>query len=664
MDIRIAKLQYCHDDTCQLSQELHLLVEHDHTELKRGAAVAISYTWGEFDRKDIVIGHDFQGNPISMNLGNEWNVQELLSRLAMVCLENGEEHGIENAACWIDQLCIPQSGDSLRNALASIPIIFRTLDVVALMPGGMCGCLQEQGDKVNRVGEINPVIEWNRKSLQLLKCANSLGLCSYFDRVWTRQELSYSRCIRLVRTSDEEMPCAKSLADLPHLSDFANRLYITYLLEGYSPERAFGRVLAEGTIFWQKAREALAEYGRIDDGRDLFSDEESRARQVGFLLGERLTKEGREDRQDGERKLHKFLHQVGRLASSSRRATKARDYVSSVWVDCPGYILPKRFTTMCLPSLLEDALRQLEDNHGLSLMASAGLLIGGGSGDGPSRSILWRPTKYLGWKRILGSDQIYEAIFLTHPPIPITTGKEVPLRFLMPPRAALSQIAGGYSKVFSGLDASLVYEAMKPIVLNWPEWILRKVSASYRILLKSLTMHAMANPPETMDYVGRLFLYAGTSQVLPHDNYTIEQYARWEGSPDLDHHQAVYTLVSLALGLDPEQCQGRGLRLMVFLGTPPCIGLTTMELGDGNLATHFLLDSHQGIGSLITISTEAPKAGENVRRFGDLMLEGIRENDSLPARYRLTGIWVPFGFNSSFKPGAIFDAGCQDGLLV
>jgi hypothetical protein len=50
------------------------MVEVEYVELKQGSAVALSYTWGKFNRKDAIIGHHSQGNPISMNLGEEWNI--------------------------------------------------------------------------------------------------------------------------------------------------------------------------------------------------------------------------------------------------------------------------------------------------------------------------------------------------------------------------------------------------------------------------------------------------------------------------------------------------------------------------------------------------------------------------------------------------------------
>jgi len=38
--------------------DLHLTVDFEDIELGKSSALAISYTWGEFDREDKFIGHD------------------------------------------------------------------------------------------------------------------------------------------------------------------------------------------------------------------------------------------------------------------------------------------------------------------------------------------------------------------------------------------------------------------------------------------------------------------------------------------------------------------------------------------------------------------------------------------------------------------------------
>ncbi|KIX04666.1 uncharacterized protein Z518_05536 [Rhinocladiella mackenziei CBS 650.93] len=131
--IRVARMQFCHNSEYEHGSDLHLNIEFDDIELEKSSAIAISYTWGEFDREDEVIGHDTEGTPLLLNLGKEWDVQEMTACLARLCIDNGEERGSRHAGCWIDQLCIRHTDEGFRTALANIPSIYRKLDVVALM---------------------------------------------------------------------------------------------------------------------------------------------------------------------------------------------------------------------------------------------------------------------------------------------------------------------------------------------------------------------------------------------------------------------------------------------------------------------------------------------------------------------------------------------------
>lgn len=646
------RLQFCHDDTCQITEHLHLKIETEDVELSRSLAIAISYTWGEFDRKDVVIGHSAQGNIVRMNLGKEWDIKELIVSLAMICIENGEEHGMEHAACWIDQLCIIQTqDDDIRTTLAKIPSIYRTLDVVALMPGSLCSCLQQQADWLYSEKELTPFS--HRWGDMLTGCVHCLGLCSYFDRVWTRQELLYSQSIRIVRTSFDETPCVKSVDDVHNLSSFTNRLFIRYLQEGLTREQALLRIQSENLLFSGESYSSIQLYrGSSHDGRA------SRIQQVGFLLGQRLLRQEQETRQqDGKSRLHEFLYRLESMGRSNRRATKARDYVTSVWVDCPGYILPKDFKKMCLPSLLEDAVRQLENNHGVSIpvIRSTGIL-----GNNLNESLLWRPMKYLGRQRIFGADQIYNVLIPGLQSIPITKKGEVPLCVLAPPIVALSRLAGEYSKVFSGQNSADVYEALKRVINNWPDPYITRALVWHG----KFVMHSGRVIDRSIKFILFLLSYANRERGIEREGFGNMNVSSWDRSIEVDHYQLVYRLVTVVLGLDSQECQRRGLRLMVSLNYPICIGLTTMELGDGKARMSAKSWTQQDIGDVVTICAENPqKSRSATKEYGTLLLEGVKKEGSPTARYHINGVWVPFGFISSFKPGAFVEAGGQDGLL-
>jgi hypothetical protein len=51
-----------------------LAVQVEEVELEKSKAIAISYTWGEFERRYVDIGHVSQrsNNPVRMELGHEW----------------------------------------------------------------------------------------------------------------------------------------------------------------------------------------------------------------------------------------------------------------------------------------------------------------------------------------------------------------------------------------------------------------------------------------------------------------------------------------------------------------------------------------------------------------------------------------------------------------
>ena len=146
----------------------------------------MSYTWVEFDRRKVVIGHDSNSMKGSMTLGEEPVTHDFIVSLSELSMLYG--------GCWIDQLCILQNEPDIRAALADIPSIYRTLHVVALMPGSPCSCFQETAGSIfqafSSTGSLAKQHEVLQKTYERMgQCAGSAGLNSWFDRVWTRQEL-------------------------------------------------------------------------------------------------------------------------------------------------------------------------------------------------------------------------------------------------------------------------------------------------------------------------------------------------------------------------------------------------------------------------------------------------------------------------------------------
>ncbi|KAF9634705.1 hypothetical protein BFW01_g5600 [Lasiodiplodia theobromae] len=172
----------------------HLTIELDHIPVQRGEATAISYVWGEFDRRDVPIGHPpgKSEDIIRMNLGIEWVTQDVIHRLAEIAADK---------PIWMDQLCIPQNDEEIRRILANIATIYKTFDVAVLMPGHPCACLSlivkelearaaEEGK--GRIPNLDDDIESYTPNF----CLNVCPLSSWMSRLWTFQELGFSQSAR------------------------------------------------------------------------------------------------------------------------------------------------------------------------------------------------------------------------------------------------------------------------------------------------------------------------------------------------------------------------------------------------------------------------------------------------------------------------------------
>ena len=69
--VLVASFTFCSDEACQFSEDLHLLISRSYVPLTTGNGIAISYTWGEFSRHEVTIGHDEAGREVSIVLGCE-----------------------------------------------------------------------------------------------------------------------------------------------------------------------------------------------------------------------------------------------------------------------------------------------------------------------------------------------------------------------------------------------------------------------------------------------------------------------------------------------------------------------------------------------------------------------------------------------------------------
>lgn len=200
---RVLHFMFCHSIDCQFSDDLHLLISPAFVNLEHGNAIALSYTWGEYEREKRAIGHDSDGTPILMQLGAEWELSELVATLHTICIEI-------NPYCWIDQLSIDQKDDAeVRATLAKIPDVYRTFDVVVLLPGAMCECVREryEGQQENPEAWTSGDLRSAQEIGSALSCWNNIGYSNWFLRLWPRQELMYARNIRARWTSEASLDC-------------------------------------------------------------------------------------------------------------------------------------------------------------------------------------------------------------------------------------------------------------------------------------------------------------------------------------------------------------------------------------------------------------------------------------------------------------------------
>ena len=211
MDVLAATFVLCEDDACQFAESMHLVVSINYVPLKTGNAIAISYTWGEFDRQEMLLGHDEMGRRVTIVLGCEWNRTDVVKRLHQMASTLTTTPVA--VPFWIDQLCIPQDNEAaIRATLQAIPSIFNIFDAVALLPGSPCKCLGEYLEQYGQHNfpnasreELTQVsIDWAQK---MGLCVNSISFCSYFERVWTRQEMMYTRRMHVEWTGSELSPC-------------------------------------------------------------------------------------------------------------------------------------------------------------------------------------------------------------------------------------------------------------------------------------------------------------------------------------------------------------------------------------------------------------------------------------------------------------------------
>lgn len=309
---------------------------------------------------------------------------------------------------------------------------------------------------------------------------------------------------------------------------------------------------------------------------------------------------------DDQAKIQAFLGKLARLGANRRVATKERDYVVAVWVDCPSYILPAEYKSMSLPSLLDDAIGQLEKNFGATPVstAPAGLFEECLQGSG-----LWRPSIYVRPGSIESSETIYGV--LSTSAIIALNEKGFRLNRLTGETTALSKVAQPYEQVFQGMNTASVYESIANLAISWTSDSTQGQALKWARAFDRQSVDDWTEGPEDT---------FRTSLIHCMDSGKVQ--TQWAGEK-IDHHSIVYRMVAAMLGLDHDACQKAELVLVVSVQAS-CIGLirpAAIRNAQNNVTIVM------SAGSIGCLAYEAEQAHTT--------------SGTLLPIYRICGVWVP-----------------------
>lgn len=650
---RVAKALLCQNQSCSVLPSTHLSIDILEVPIRRDQAVAISYTWGEFNRTMVPIGHlrDNSSEIVKMELGQEWVLPDFIKRLDSLS---------SKSPIWIDQLCIPQEDEAIRDALASIPTIYRTFDVVVLMPGRPCRCLGNFLEE-SRAAPGDPLGVAMRIA-KYTECLNFTAPSSWALRLWTRQELMYSRRISCVWASETTPQCVpKTYRDeeVVNLTPYFAALRESLLRESEIPEEEVGLAL-------KRRMAKLDAYGVAEM---LAYSQASMIAFHEFLGGETLENISRmPDSVHDFMRGFEFLMQGLDTANGTRTATKPRDYVVSVWVDCNNYVLPPNLRTLPFGGVLQNALDQMGMNHNWNLLTTSprGLFD---SASRHGRSACWHPEQYFDSVQVQNLRDVYSPVFTFSPFFHSVAEGRVPFRLARghDSALALSAEAIDYDAFVDNLvegcgeDRQLAKETMMSLlnrmVLKWAKLRSSHVIQEYTSTTMSDLCRELVGPWDARQPEARVreeLLFAFIMATLHGNDRSA---ADFESIPQRQAHndasrmlggqtwclqdikRPLYKMMAMALGLNMDVCLNKGVRIMMSGKGPDDMRLGFYR-GDVDITS---LKSRAEVHEVKSVKMNFHFLGhQDIPKGGDLIYEAVKMGGAYnPPPFEVFGVWIP-----------------------
>ncbi|KAJ9605458.1 hypothetical protein H2200_010115 [Cladophialophora chaetospira] len=619
--------------------ETHVAVTFQIVSLDTPNTSAISYAWGDFRRRPVIIGHE-HGDPtktISLNLGTEWKTPDLLFRLIEIC-ESGQ-------TLWIDQLSMPSKDDEVRAWLAKVPDIYRSLQVIIIMPGSLCRCVAE--DVIWK--------DW---------CYAAVNPCGYFFRVWPMQEIIYATTARVVFTSDTRAECwhiEKNMDDVMGMIRKMSPYFLHLAYDEHKKGRKLFSVLESIIHFKEIYGDTLSCVVLAFPEPGNVTATPNHATVLDFLLGKQLgdiSKNQRLDQGDsrarypttqngkGSQKYHgspnrhaeqemmNFSANMTMAGVTYRKATDFKDYVLSMWVHLAGYNIPATYRTLSLSALLEDAVEQMQKKYSLTLPSLAPASLFSAQLD----NIFWSPKLLLDGTDPSSTHNIYGTLGNLGQR-PCFSGW-LPIRF-RDNLATTSRSVYSYTDYFAKSDHNQIITMFGKTMNNILRYNERLIARHYYNFSPHARerAEAMMRPEAVKWQAAPEILECAFTSALRQSVYKTDM-RKWDGMPDVDHHKIIYDLTCEALGLNPRICRRTGLELMLAPEDPPMIGLILNSERQNELFRPYKV----GRGVITVTLDDSPN---NERRMGWGLLNVARwegqtggARDGLPC-YRAVGFWLP-----------------------